>query len=206
MDLRTELFAGAFAGLAACATGCGSASTSAPPAPRVFVGEVTGSDARVGVVATDHSARVFFCGGDTSVATMTRWFPSVPIDATRGDLAPLGATGGWSIAGQVDDTGVSGSVTVAGGPVFSFHADPVTTGTIAGLYEAPGPCGKVGLIVAQGSASEAPVGQGACVPASGGASPEQVNPIHPIERAGDGTIAVEVEGAQLPVHAAAAPL
>jgi len=136
---------------------------------------------------------------------MTHWFPAVPIEAAHGDLAPAGPTAGWSVVGQVDDTGTSGTVTPAGGPVFSFHALPVAKGTIAGLYEAASPCGKVGLIVAQGSAADEPAGQGACVPATGGASPEQVNPIRPIERAPDGTIAVVVAGAQLPVHAATAP-
>ena len=205
MTRRKEIFVGAFAALAVCAAGCGASSTSAPPATRVFIGEVSGSDARVGVVATDHSARVFFCGGDTSVATMTHWFLAVPLEGVHGDLAPTGPTAGWSIVGQVDDTGASGTVTPTGGPVFSFHAAPVAKGTIAGLYEAAGPCGKVGLIVAQGSTTDEPAGQGACVPASGGASPEQVNPIRPIERAPDGTIAVVVAGAQLSVHTTAAP-
>ncbi len=63
--------------------------------------------------------------------------------------------------------------------------------------------GKVGVIVAQATAGDEPVGQGACVPAAGMASPEQVNPIRPIRRAADGTIAVVVDGAQIAVHAAA---
>jgi hypothetical protein len=205
MAVRKELSGCACAVLAACAAGCGSSSGSAPAAPRVFIGDVSGSDARVGIVATDHSARIYFCGGDATFATMTHWIPSVPIDSVAGDLAQQGASGGWSVVGQVGDAGASGTVTVAGGNVFSFRADPVAAGTIAGLYEAAGPCGKVGLIVAQGSAGQTPAGQGACVPATGGASPEQVNPIRPIERAADGTIAVIVDGAQILVRAAAPP-
>jgi hypothetical protein len=96
-------------------------------------------------------------------------------------------------------------VTVPGGATYSFHADPVVKDTIAGLYEAVGPCGKVGLIVSQASAGDAPAGQGACVPASGKADPEQVNPIRPLERGADGSIAVTVDGAQVLVHAAAPP-
>jgi hypothetical protein len=210
MALRSKLplFACASAAVAACVAACGSSSSSASPAsaePRVFIGQVDGSDARVGVVATGHSARIYFCGGDGTFTTMTHWFPSVPFGTSGRDLAPTGATAGWSIAGEVDDAGASGMVTTTSGSGFAFHAAPVAAGTIAGLYEAAGPCGKVGLIVAQGSAGEEPVGQGACVPATGGASPEQVNPIRPIQRAADGTIAVVVDGVQVPVHAAAAP-
>ena len=205
MVVRKELSACAAAVFAACVAGCGSSSSAAALPVRVFVGQVSGSDARIGVVATDHSARIFFCGGSTTYTTMTHWIPAVPIDAHGGTLALQEGSGGWTVAGQVSDAGVSGEVTPANGSMLPFHADPVATGTVAGLYEAAGPCGKVGLIVAQGSTSETPVGQGACVPAIGGASPEQVNPIHPIERAPDGTIAVVVGGAQISVHAAAPP-
>ncbi len=195
----------AFAVIAACVAACGSASSgSAPAATRVFVGTVSGSDARVGVVATDRSARIFFCGGASSVAAMTHWLSSVPIDSQGKATQPKDAAG-WSMGGEVAATGVSGRVTPAGGVALAFHADPVIPGTIAGLYEGGGPCGKVGLIVTQSSAGDEATGQGACVPATGGASPEQVNPIRPIERAADGTIPVLVDGMQSPVHAAAPP-
>jgi hypothetical protein len=189
---------------AALVVACGSSSSPAPAAPRVFVGAVDGSDARVGVVATDHSARIFFCGGAATYKTMTHWIPSAPIDA-HGAVAQPADAAGWVVAGQVASAGVSGTVTPAGGAALNFHADPVATGTIAGLYEAAGPCGKVGLIVAQGSSGEMPAGQGACLPATGTADPEQVIPVRPIERAGDGTIPVVVGGAQVLVHAAAPP-
>ncbi len=195
----------AFAVAATCVAACGSASPgSAPAAARVFVGTVTGSDARVGVVATDRTARIFFCGGASSVSAMTHWLPSVPIEPEGKATQPKDAAG-WSMGGQVAATGVSGMVTPAGGAAFAFHADPVTPGTIAGLYEGAGPCGKVGLIVAQSSAGDEATGQGACVPATGGASPEQVNPIRPIERAADGTIPVVVDGTQSRLKATAAP-
>ena len=197
---------GAFA---ASLAACGSSSGSAPAAPvastRVLIGQVDGSDVRVGIVATEHSARVYFCGGDATFTTMTHWFPSVPFGTSGADLAPPGPTAGWSIAGQVDELVASGMVTPAGGAALPFHAALVAAGTIAGLYEATGPCGKVGVIVAQATAGDEPVGQGACVPAAGTASPEQVNPIRPIQRAADGTIAVVVDGAQVAVHAAAPP-
>lgn len=205
MTARKTLSGCSFAVAAICVVACGSASSgSATAAPRVFVGTVSGSDARVGVVATDRSARIFFCGGASSVAAMTHWLPSVPIDSQGKATQPKDAAG-WSMGGQVAATGVSGMVTPAGGVALAFRADPVTPGTIAGLYEGFGPCGKLGLIVAQSSTGDEATGQGACVPATGGASPEQVNPIRPIERAADGTIPVVVDGTQSHVNAAAAP-
>jgi hypothetical protein len=209
MAIRTNLSwvaPAAFAVVAACSSSSSPATpaTSAAPATRVFIGAVEGSDARVGVVATDQSARIFFCGGDASYKAMTHWIPSAPIDGHGGVSLPADKAG-WVIQGQVAAAAASGMVTVPGGSTFSFHADPVAKDTIAGLYEAMGPCGKVGLIVSQGTAGDSPAGQGACVPASGNADPEQVNPIRPIERGADGSIAVTVGGAQVLVHAAAPP-
>jgi hypothetical protein len=203
MSFRTNHLRCAPAAFVAVVVACGS-SSSPPAAPRVFVGEVDGSDVRVGVVATDHSARIFFCGGDATYKTMTHWVPSAPIDS-HGAVAEPADAAGWMVAGHVAAAGVSGTVTPSGGAAFTFHANPVAKDTIAGLYEAAGPCGKVGLIVAQGSSSETPAAQGACVPATGNADPEQVIPVRPIERAGDGTIPVVVGGVQVRVYAAAPP-
>jgi hypothetical protein len=202
MAFRTKLFS-TCAVFAAVAAGCGSSSSPAPAPPRIFVGQVEGSDARVALIATDHNARIFFCGGDTTYKSMTHWIPSAPIDA-KGNVM-LSDTAGWAIHGEVESSGVSGVVTAHGGTTFNFHAAPVATGTIAGVYEVNAPCGKVGLIVAQGSAGEGPAGQGACVPANGNADPEQVNPILPIARGVDGTIPVAIGAAKFLVYPAAAP-
>jgi hypothetical protein len=204
MVFRATVSRCASAALAAVAAACGSSSSPAPAVPLIFVGQVEGSDARVGVVATDHNARIFFCGGAATYKEMTHWLLSVPIDAHGAVSHPVD-TAGWAVEGQVAHTGASGMVTVSGGSTFTFHAAPVAHGTIAGLYEGAGPCGKVGLIVTQGSAGETPTGQGACVPASGHADPEQVNPIRPIARTADGMIPVVVDGAQVLVHPEPAP-
>jgi hypothetical protein len=195
------------------AAGCSSSSSAPTPTPspspsttRVFVGEVTGTDAQVAVVATATHARLYFCGGDTSFATRTHWIPSAALGGSQ--LTPPPAdSGGWSVAGQVDESGASGTVVMGAAGTFSFHASPVAQATIAGLYEAQGPCGHVGVIVSQSSSEAAAATQGACLPAVGAAmaSVEQVNPIHPVERATDGSIAVLVGGMQVLVRAAAAP-
>ena len=197
--------------VAMSASGCGSSSSAPPagsepstPAPRVFVGEVSGSDARVGVVATPSHARLYFCGGDASFGTMTHWFPGVALDGARA-LVPVALSDGWSLTGQVDDAGASGEVAVPDAGTFSFHASPVSSNTVAGLYEVAGPCGHVGVVVTQASPADEPTGQGACIGTDVAASVEQVNPIRPIAHAADGTIPVVVNGTQLTVHAAAAP-
>ncbi len=198
----------AFAG---CLLGCGSSSPGSAPgttaAPLVFVGDVEGTDVRVGIVATRHHARVFFCGGDTSYATLTHWIPSASLDPGDGALTQASDTAGWSVNGTLDEGGATGTVVAGATGSFSFHAAPVAAGTIAGLYESTLPCGEVGLIVAQDSSGDAPTGQGACVPSAPGgtASTEQVNPIRPITRAADGTIAVSVGTTTTVVHAAAPP-
>jgi hypothetical protein len=195
---------------------CGSSSGPSPSAPadastapaaiRTFVGDVTGTDARVAVLATATHARIYFCGGDASFATRTHWIPSAAVAGTQ--LAPPSPDStGWSVEGQVDDAGASGSVVMGDAGTFAFHANPLAAGTIAGLYEAQGPCGHLGVIVSQASPADSPAAQGACLPAvgSGMASVEQVNPIQPLSRASDGSIGVLVNGAQVSVRAAAPP-
>ena len=192
------------------AAGCGSSSSATTPSPspttRVFVGEVTGTDAQVAVIATATHARLYFCGGDASFDTKTHWIPSATLGGSQ--LTPSPAdSGGWSVAGQLDESGANGTVVMGAAGTFSFHANPVAEATIAGLYEAQGPCGHLGVIVSQASPAAAATSQGACLPAvgMGMASVEQVNPIHPVERTTDGSIAVLVSGMQVLVRAAAAP-
>ncbi|HEX4447531.1 MAG TPA: hypothetical protein VH044_12370 [Polyangiaceae bacterium] len=210
---RTNRNRGSWAGMALAVSlaGCGSSSEGGPPstaAPsRVFVGVVEGTDVRVGIVATTHHARVFFCGGDVSYATLTHWIPSASLDPAGGALSQGHDAAGWSVDGKLDDGGATGTVVAGAAGTFSFHAAPVSAGTIAGLYEGAEPCGKVGLIVTQNGAVDEPAGQGACVPTVVGsmASNEQVNPIRPLARAADGTIPVTVAGAMALVRVAAAP-
>jgi hypothetical protein len=194
---------------AACAVlGCGSSSAPSPPV-RVFTGQVDGTDVRVAVIATVHHARVYFCGGDSSYATATQWFP-VNLPPSGQVASPQPVDGGPSFDGQIGDDIVRGSLVFGDGGAHAFAATPVASGTIGGLYETTSPCGHVGLIVAQSSAASAPVGQGACIgsPAANGASPvEQVTPLRPLARAANGTIRVTIAGSaeEVSVGAAAAP-
>ncbi len=188
--------------------GCGSSSAPSSP-PRVFTGQVDGTDARLAVVATVHHARVYFCGGDSSYASSTQWF-TVDLGASGQIASPKGVDGGLSFDGQIGDGDVRGTLVAGDGVSHAFAASPVSSGTIAGLYETQRPCGKVGLIVAQASPASAPLGQGACIgkPAANGASPvEQVTPLRPLARSADGTIRVVIAASadEASVEPAAAP-
>jgi hypothetical protein len=145
-----------------------------PSTKRVWVGEVTGTDIKVALADRGGGATaLFFCGGDESYMTSTRWF------AEGADLAEPFAfkDNGWSVEGALKDNRASGSVE-SEGVTRSWAAAAANYSTISGLYEGTGPCGKLGLIVTQKSPKDEPTGQGACVRIAHGASVvEQVNPI-----------------------------
>jgi hypothetical protein len=162
---------------------------------RFFTGTVEGTDARIGVVAAKHHARLYFCGGDSTYTMLSRWVPAT-IDSS-GNLTPdPAAEMGWVVTGTISSDAVDGSLRPGDAASYRFHAAPVADGTIAGLYEGTSPCGKVGVIVSQGSSGESPVAQGACITSSGSGSADihQVNPVGPLERDADETISVEVSG------------
>jgi hypothetical protein len=162
---------------------------------RFFTGTVEGTDARIAVVAAKHHARLYFCGGDSTYMTLSRWVPAV-IDPS-GDLEPdTAAELGWVVTGVLSGDVLDGLLRPGDASSYRFHAALVAHATIAGLYEGASTCGKVGLIVSQASSSESPVAQGACISSSGDgmADIHQVNPVAPLERTSDGTIAVQVAG------------
>jgi hypothetical protein len=173
----------------------------------VYTGELTDTDARVGIIATEHHARVFFCGGPSTYQTMTRWvtgdvdaahklsLPPSPIDAAIIER--------WVLQGTVADAEVNGSIDMGDAMPHAFHATIVSERTISGLYEGRASCGRLGLIVQQATPDTPAIGQGACV----GTTLEQVNPLDPIVRTDDGAIVVKVgdSPSETEVRAAAPP-
>jgi hypothetical protein len=180
---------------------CGDGPPGSPTA-RVYTGELTGTDVRVGIIATEHHARVFFCGGGSSYETMTRWI-TADVDATHQLHIPADAAPTWGLTGTVADAEVSGAIDVGDGVARPFRASIVSERTISGLYEGNASCGRIGLIVVQATPDTAAVGQGACI----GPVFEQVNPLEPLVRTPDGAILVTVGGstAEREVRAAAPP-
>jgi hypothetical protein len=193
--------------LAAVALGFAGGCSSSSPArtsgaadsgesPYVYTGQVPGTDVLVAIVATPGHARVYFCGGPSSYATLTHWF-AVDLDASGKAVSQFDG-GGWSLQMQVEGTGVVGSMTSSDGATRAFATRAVASGAIAGLYETvAAPCGRIGLIVIQSGAAAMPTGQGACIglgAPSGSSRVLQVNPLRPIVRTPEGAIAVVVAG------------
>ncbi len=174
---RGTRFAGwlAGAGLACFALGCSGDPEPEPSAPSVWVGEVKGTDIKVALADKGGGAAVlFFCGGDESYTMSTRWFADGAAIEEPFDFEDSGGR----VDGAVKGAAASGSARTDRGETLSWSASAINSATIAGLYEGTAPCGKLGLIVTQATADDAPSGQGACVRADGDAIVvEQVNPI-----------------------------
>jgi hypothetical protein len=172
--------------------------------PHVFVGQVAGTDAQVGIVASSVRARFYFCGGPSSYLTLTRWMPVDFTDAS--DVTT--EVGDLTLEASFHGADAKGTIRDATGTSHLFGATEVAPGTVAGLYDAASPCGKVGLIVSQDSPSAPAAGQGACISAdSQTPSVQQVNPILPLARDASGAIEVVVDGSdeKAVVRAAAVP-
>ncbi|HEX4341066.1 MAG TPA: hypothetical protein VH062_34390 [Polyangiaceae bacterium] len=167
-------------------------AASAAPSLRFFTGVLDGTDARVGVVAAVHHARVYFCGGKSSYTDLSRWLPG-GLDGAGSFSADETAAMGWAVHATVGTDDVTGTLATGDGGVRNFHAAPVDGRTMAGLYEGVSPCGKVGLIVSQASPDETPVSLGACI-GNGSTDIHQVNPVGPLVFSPDGTIGVAVSG------------
>lgn len=171
---------------AGTADAAGPADASSGDATARYVGEVEGTDVRVAVLSRDERLRMFFCGGDSSFETATRWF-------TLADVVDGETTfdeEDWHLEVSVKPDGVRGSIARGDDETRAFSAEPVAKGTLAGLYEGYADCGRMGLIVSQPTRAAEISAQGACV---GAELPKQVNPIMPIA-AEDGKIPVHTPG------------
>lgn len=156
-----------------------------PLFPRAYVGEVEGTDARVGIFGKDErSFRLYFCGGPETLGTLTHWF-----NTTATEPPP----DGYDWDGQIERDLAQGAIRTPDGERHAFTARPVTWGELPGLYEATAPCGKVGVIVSPVPNSDELHLQGACAGAVV-ADSKQVNPILPLTRRADGSVEVQVEG------------
>src|SRR6185503_13518838 len=147
--------------IALSAFACGDGPPPSPAA-RVYTGDVAETDARIGIIATEHRARLFFCGGASSYQTLTRWL-TADITAEHQLAIPSDAGPTWGIQGKVTDAEVNGSIDIGDAMPRTFRATMVSERTISGLYEGTAPCGRLGLIVVQPTPDSTAVGQGACV-------------------------------------------
>jgi hypothetical protein len=170
------------------------------------VGAVDGTDVRVAAVTSAHHARVYFCGGDSSYTTFTKWLVATRDDG--GAVTFAGSATTWRLSGAILGTSLAGSIDRGDGSLSSFAAAPAASGTLAGLYETMAPCGRVGVIVDQASPAATPIVQGACINADPSVPVVQVNPLMPLSLDANGALAVVPAGASDTafVHAAAPPV
>src|SRR5262249_47731841 len=147
----------------------------------------------------------YFCGGNDSYTTSTRWLVA-PLDASGAvAFGPAGAVP-WQLSASVAGDAVTRTLDRGDGAPVSFFATRAAPRTLAGLFEVMAPCGQVGVIVQQ-AAGDAAIVQGACINADPTVPIVQVSPLGPVMPRGDGTLAVVPTGADTAfVHAAAPPV
>lgn len=189
--------------LALTAFACGG-SDDDPATARVYTGEIPGTEVKVGIIASEKKARVFFCGGPTTYETMTGWL-TADVDAAHKLSLPPPQNHNWILQGDVSDAEINGTIDMGNATPLAFRATVVSERTISGLYEGTAGCGRLGLIVVQPTPDSPASGQGACV---GQGRLEQVNPLEPIVRGADGAIKVKVASSMKDqeVRAATPPL
>ena len=162
--------------LAQASAGCSdeeTATTSAPIATGSYIGQVDGSDAKLGVVVGPSQVVAFVCGGDATYGTSTVWFrtarsaPSAVDVTSKAHELHLEKVDGSTLSGQF--------VLGDGSPAHTVRVTRLNDENgIAGVYEATDADGHSGVIVS--SADEA---QGAFIP-SIAAKFLQIVPIRPL--------------------------
>jgi hypothetical protein len=150
-----------------------------------YVGEVQDADIRVAILTSATQARLFFCGGETNVASDTHWF-----NLSRDGATLQSQQGEFGLNAHIESAAVSGEYRV-GTQRYTFTSRKLGSDTLSGLYEGSGDCGRLGLILSQSAAGAEILAQGACV--GDGHPPEQVNPILPIASQ-NGSIPVRAPG------------
>jgi len=161
--------------------GCGSSDDTTTPAANTaaLVGTLAGTDARIGLVLDDTKGVLYVCGGDSTRATLTRWFrgtrTAAGIDWTTDDLRVVAAPRGATWVGELKKSDGTSS---------SFEVTPTAAGTIAGLYESARAEGRAGVVVFQPSPSGPATILGAFKTTAG--KLEQVLPVREVLRTPQG--------------------
>jgi hypothetical protein len=153
----------------------------------IFIGDVAGTTAMVGLVHNDDTLAAYVCGREDTLASYTRWF--------NGSLDDDGATftldsDGWSLSGSLEASGVEATLVDPDGASASLSLVAAATDSLSGLYSVlDGDC-RAGLIVSDPGTSTAIITQGAWCDGDGVV--KQVTPMMPVGLV-DGGIAVTVD-------------
>src|SRR4029453_4099957 len=112
-------------------------------------GEVADGQGLIALVRDGGGLTAYTCGVGTNVTTHTGWFFGAPADASDPDAIPaLTSAGGLELTGRFAPDGASGTLTLPGGEVLPWKAEPTRPGSGAGLYESEDALALTGLIVA----------------------------------------------------------
>lgn len=123
--------------------GCSRPSTTSP-GPRVYVGEIAGSDALIALVVQDGQLAGYACGGPNTWGSHTGWFFGT---LSGSEINPTTAPNGHRLEGRLSGSSASGSFTLPDGTSLSWTAQEARPGTGAGLYAHEEDGQRTGLIV-----------------------------------------------------------
>lgn len=169
--------------LVAClVVSCGSSvEPVAEPKPKVvYVGQVDGTDARIGLVRNDAQWAAYVCGGPTTLESMTAWFEGE--GAPPSDAGVEAQSNGKLL--RVTFSGQEATGSVLADREVPFSAPRVPDDHMAGLYQMRELGCRSGLVVPPPGAGDPQGVHCESLDASGNVIPtvyQQVNPLSPLE-------------------------
>jgi len=146
-----------------------------PHGAATYVGDVDGTDMKVGIVTEGGKVAMFFCGGPTSYTQATKWF--------RGTAEPMTiafSANGWVANASASGDMATGTVDRGNGNPLHFTARKVPEDGVAGLYQLKDEHGTAGVVVLDPMHA-----QGALVPVDPAIAVEQIEAILPVSRTSD---------------------
>lgn len=146
-----------------------------------YVGEVTGTDIRVGLATRDAKTDLFFCGGPTTLAR-TQWYRGIPFPSPQ-----PAEKGGATATIEASANEAHGTVVFADGESHAWTAARVDSAGLAGLYDVKDETGVGGVVVFASDAA-----QGAFLFKDVAAPVQQIIVVRPIEPTNRG-IAIQVD-------------
>jgi hypothetical protein len=99
-----------------------------------FLGELVGTDAKIGVALEEQQITVFVAGGEDTLATHTRFF----VGERAEDDTFEATTDGWEVSGHVEGGGVFGDLVAPDGILTPWNVNPpIDPGRLDGIWVAP---------------------------------------------------------------------
>lgn len=128
------------------ADGDDAEDSEADTVARLASGTIAGTDIFVATVYEEGNAIAYFCGGDTTFETHTRWFAGPPTEAGAFEHS----VEGWRVTGDADGDGVTGTLMLPDGTEHEYTTRDASESSLAGLYSAEVDGCRAGVIVVEG--------------------------------------------------------